>query len=47
VRRLGKNEGLPNLPALEIMLQRKPSAVAPAVDRLAEYIVTELSNTLE
>ncbi len=47
VRRLGKSEGLPNLPALEIMLQRKPSAVAPAVDRLAEYIVTELSNTLE
>lgn len=47
VRRLGKDEGLPDLPAMEIMLLRKPSAVSPAVDRLAEYIVTELSNTLE
>jgi DNA-binding transcriptional LysR family regulator len=47
VRRLGKNEGLPDLPALEIMLLRKPSAVSPAVDRLSEYIMTELSNTLE
>jgi len=46
VRRLGKGEGLPNLPALEIMLQRRSSEVAPAVDRLAEYIVTELSNTI-
>lgn len=47
VRRLGKDEGLPDLPALEIMLLRKPSAVSPAVDRLSEYIMTELSNTLE
>ncbi len=47
VRRLGKHEGLPDLPALEIMLLRKPSAVSPAVDRLSEYIMTELSNTLE
>lgn len=46
VRRLGKSEGLPNLPALEIMLQRRSSEVTPAVDQLAEYIVTELSNTL-
>jgi DNA-binding transcriptional LysR family regulator len=47
VRRLGQAEGLPELPALEIMLLRKPSAVSPAVDRLAEYIMTELSNPLE
>lgn len=47
VRRVGEAEGLPDLPALEITLQRKPSAATPAVDRLAEYIVTELSNTLE
>ncbi len=47
VRRLGEKEGLPTLPALEIMLQRRPSEVTPAVDRLAEYIMTELSNTLD
>jgi DNA-binding transcriptional LysR family regulator len=47
VRRLGEKEGLPTLPALEIMLQRRSSEVIPAVDRLAEYIMTELGNTLE
>lgn len=47
VRRLGKAEGLPDLPALEIMLQRKPSGIVTAAEHLAEYIVRELNNTLE
>jgi DNA-binding transcriptional LysR family regulator len=47
VRRLGKAEGLPDLPVLEIMLQRKPSGIVMAAEHLAEYIVRELNNTLE
>ncbi|AWN43238.1 LysR substrate-binding domain-containing protein [Methylobacterium durans] len=44
VRRLGRADGLPDLPALEIVLQRKPSGIAPAAEHLAQYIVAELSN---
>jgi DNA-binding transcriptional LysR family regulator len=47
VRRLGKAEGLPELPVLEIMLQRKPSGIAPAAEHLAGYIMRELTNTLD
>lgn len=44
VRRLGRAEGLPDLPDLEIVLQRKPSEIAPAAEHLAQYVLTELSN---
>ncbi len=42
VRRLGRPEGLPELPALDIVLQRKPSGVTSAAELLAQYIVSEL-----
>ena len=45
VRRLGRPEGLPDLPDLEIVLQRKPSGVAPAAEHLAQYVVAELGRT--
>lgn len=44
VRRLGRAEGFPGLPNLEIVLQRKPSGIAAAAEHLAEYIVSELAN---
>lgn len=44
VRRLGRPEGFPNLPNLEIVLQRKPSGIAAAAEHLAEYMVAELAN---
>jgi DNA-binding transcriptional LysR family regulator len=47
VRRLGKAEGLPELPAMEIMLQRKPSGIGEAAEHLAEYIERELRNLIE
>ncbi|TXN21546.1 LysR substrate-binding domain-containing protein [Methylobacterium sp. WL9] len=44
VRRLGRNEGLPDMPDLEIVLQRKPSGIAAAAEHLAEYMIAELGN---
>lgn len=44
VRRLGRAEGFPDLPNLEIVLQRKPSGIAAAAEHLAEYMVSELAN---
>ena len=44
VRPLGKADGLPTLPALEIVLQRKPGGIAPAAEHLAQYIIAELKN---
>ncbi|GEP03897.1 LysR substrate-binding domain-containing protein [Methylobacterium oxalidis] len=44
VRRLGPADGLPVLPALEIVLQRKPSEISAAAEHLAQYIVSELGN---
>lgn len=42
VRRLGMADGLPDLPDLEIVLQRKPGETAPAAEHLAQYVVSEL-----
>ena len=42
VRRLGRAEGLPDMPDLEIVLHRKPSDLAPAAEHLAQYIFKEL-----
>ena len=44
VRRLGRAEGLPELPNLEIVLQRKPSGIAAAAEHLAEYMVAGIGN---
>ncbi|GEP09073.1 LysR substrate-binding domain-containing protein [Methylobacterium gnaphalii] len=44
VRRLGRNEGLPDMPDLEIVLQRKPSGIAAAAEHLAEYMIAEVGN---
>ncbi len=44
MRRLGRADGLPDLPAMEIVLQRKPSGVGPAAEHLAQYVEGELRN---
>lgn len=44
VRRLGRADGLPELPNLEIVLQRKPSGIAAAAEHLAEYMVAGIGN---
>ncbi|AWN44029.1 LysR substrate-binding domain-containing protein [Methylobacterium durans] len=45
VRRLGRADGLPDLPAMNIVLQRSPSGIEPAAEHLAQYIEAELSNS--
>ncbi|POR41297.1 LysR substrate-binding domain-containing protein [Methylobacterium sp. V23] len=42
LRRLGRAEGMPDLPTLDIVLQRKTSGVSAAAEHLAQYIVAEL-----
>ena len=44
IRQLSQADGMPDLPALDIVLQRKPSGVSAAAELLAQYIVSELSN---
>jgi DNA-binding transcriptional LysR family regulator len=44
VRRLGPAEGLPDLPRLDIVLQRKPTGISPAAEHLAQYMIAELHN---
>ncbi|MCJ2131408.1 LysR substrate-binding domain-containing protein [Methylobacterium sp. E-045] len=44
VRRLSRAEGFPDLPGLEIVLQRKPNGISAAADHLAEYMISELAN---
>lgn len=44
VRRLGRSDGLPDMPHLEIVLQRKPSGITPAAEHLAEYMVAGIGS---
>ncbi len=44
VRRLTVASGLPDLPALRIVLQRKSGEVSSAVEHLAQYILSELGS---
>lgn len=44
VRRLGRPDGLPELPSLEIVLMRKPSGIAAAAEHLAQYIAADFGN---
>lgn len=44
IRRLTAASGLPDLPALRIVLQRKAGEISCAVDHLAQYILSELGN---
>ncbi len=44
IRRLTTSSGLPDLPALKIVLQRKAGEISCAVDHLAQYILSELGN---
>jgi DNA-binding transcriptional LysR family regulator len=44
LRQVGAAEGLPSLPAQEIVVQRKPGGIAPAAEHLAHYINKELNN---
>ena len=45
LRCLGPADGLPDLPKLEIVLQRRPGEVTPAAEHLARYVVAELADT--
>jgi DNA-binding transcriptional LysR family regulator len=42
LRRLGKSEGFPKLPAVELTLHRRKGGISPAAEHLAQYIVAEL-----
>lgn len=44
VRRLGRSDGLPDMPHLEIVLQRKPSGITPAAEHLAEYMIAGIGS---
>jgi DNA-binding transcriptional LysR family regulator len=44
LRQIGRAEGLPGLPTLEIVLQRRPGGLTPAADHLAQYIDKEFNN---
>ena len=44
MRVLGKAEGLPNLPSLDLVLHRKPRAATEAAEHLASYLAAELAH---
>jgi hypothetical protein len=44
IRRLAAASGMPDLPALKIVLQRKSGEVSSAVEHLAQYILSEIGN---
>jgi len=44
LRCLDENDGLPRLPAIELVMQRKNQDLADAAEQLAQYIARELSN---
>jgi hypothetical protein len=44
IRRLTAANELPDLPALQIVLQRKSGEISSAADHLAQYILSELGN---
>ena len=44
LRRVGAKEGLPSLPTLDLMVQRKASTSTAAIDQLCGYIAKELNN---
>ena len=46
MRRLGPQEGLPALPALDLVLHRRPSGVTEAAERLAEYVAAKLRDVV-
>jgi hypothetical protein len=44
MRRLGKEEGFPELPHCDIALLRAPGNASSSVDALADHIVESLTN---
>ncbi|TXM94786.1 LysR substrate-binding domain-containing protein [Methylobacterium sp. WL116] len=44
IRQIAAGSGLPDLPALKIVLQRKPGEAPTAAEHLAQYILSELGN---
>lgn len=44
MRCLGKAEGLPGLPSVQLVLQRRPQGVSEAAEHLAQYIASELGS---
>lgn len=42
MRRLGAEEGMPALPAIDLVLHRRPGGVSDAAEHLAQYIAREL-----
>lgn len=42
MRRLGEEEGMPKLPDIDLVLQRRPAGVSEAAEHLAQYISREL-----
>lgn len=44
MRRLGPEEAMPALPAIDLMLHRRPAGVSDAAEQLVQYIARELNS---
>lgn len=47
IRRLGEQDGLPPLPAIELVMHRKSQGISDAAEQLAQHIARELGNAGE